>query len=1314
MPQLTGPVGPAPINSYLTTDQYEKDQAAYKAAEEQQTQKVAAQQGEVGPKTVNPLQGLIEAGGGALPQALQQAMDMMSIPGLAVEKAADAVGLKPVAESIRESKRVASDILLGSVESVIDTADLIGDVTKVGISKATGTKVKPTENPWSDRYTAAATSFGLEKPKTQIGQIASKIGQFVMVTKAAATMAPKALIQLGTKGVGLRGAIASGLVPGAVADFMLTKPGDGNFSEMVKSFVPEDNPLHNSFLFALATDKTDDVFTAKLKGTLEGGVFGSTVDGLGWLMFGRKTAQAALKAGDPETVAVAKGLEASQQAMKMADKANVKDIQKEAVRWGDVHAAELEDLLNTERKLMDQEAALKASGIPDDAPQAVALKETLADARQAQAELDERIANGYNPNDAERFLPQDAAATVKEGDPAKAIGDQHQSFGASGTKVDIKDYTSNVRGATHMMTDAQFRLQNITGSTEDLVRSVSKRFELQDAAREARDSVDNIIKAAAEDLDNFRNALGTSADNETLLSMMKQAELIDPEHTSNKLLSKKGVLVTKALVRDTAIQINEIATNAAALREAGEMPGNTIDRLTDRLVTLLELHKYSAYKAGSYLQNFKNAVGVDQLDEAGAASKFERTNQELKEWAINIKKLQRSNDPKAADELDAFIRSMLLAGGDPTLSVKFWDAARGIGFKQAATGLYQSILSGPITHLRNIFGNTYSMLERPFSTYLQGVVGQDKALRASAVSGLHGMATGLQDAWQIALTTLKTGDSVNFNHKFAIEDFETRAMLEQMDLAAKTDGEKTAVGMLYNHYHFLNNPWLSWPSRSLMAGDDFFKSLAARYRMNSKSMYEAISHSADESDVDVLFKKYMDNYSKGIDPQTGRIVDPDLLDYAERITFQNDPGSWINSVANAVDQAPLGIGKLFIPFIRTPANLMGYGLEHVPGIHKVIRSLGDTLEAAEKNGDHLLVAEIRGRQATGAMILGSMVTMGMMTDITGNLPYDAAERAAWKEEGRPPMSIRVGNKWVSYASLEPINSMLSIVADAMRLVKIGGADAASQIMRQTLYSFMAAYTDKSMLAGLSTLGQMMDPKTLSSPSGMNFLLNTVNNLTPYAGARRALSNALDPYLKETRGELDRMLVAAAPGFGTDLPSVTSWATGKKLTSVAGGIYNALSPIRIYDVNNNVVVKNLTEIKFPSNSVLKSGQNGIPLQPQSRERLAQILYQSGLPKELEKLFKDPAWQAMAKAWKGRTIPPEVMLGDKEDTPDHIKAVRKIISAYKDNALNVLFQEDPVYRSQIFQAKDERVRSSRGDFRATKSEEFLQFANAPKPN
>ena len=66
-------------------------------------------------------------------------------------------------------------------------------------------------------------------------------------------------------------------------------------------------------------------------------------------------------------------------------------------------------------------------------------------------------------------------------------------------------------------------------------------------------------------------------------------------------------------------------------------------------------------------------------------------------------------------------------------------------------------------------------------------------------------------------------------------------MIEQMKAAANTKNERIAAGILEKHYQLLNNPWLSWPSNALIAGDDFFKSLAARYRMYSKAKFEALA-----------------------------------------------------------------------------------------------------------------------------------------------------------------------------------------------------------------------------------------------------------------------------------------------------------------------------------------------------------------------------------------------------------------------------------------------------------------------------------------
>ena len=246
MSQLTGPVGLGPIEPHYYSGEYEKEQEQIKAAEQLQLQEKTKEAAT--PTSSNPIQGLLDLGGGSVGKAIKSTLDVVANPvAAASQKVGEITGNKAVVETSKEARRVSQEAVIGGLTSVVDTADLLGDVFKVGASKLTGRTVSPTEDPWSDRYTAAVTSFGLEKPKTQIGQISAKLAQFALITKAAATVAPKALLTLGTKGVGLKGAIASGIVPGAVADFMLTTANDGNLSQVVQNLVPKDNPLHDAF-----------------------------------------------------------------------------------------------------------------------------------------------------------------------------------------------------------------------------------------------------------------------------------------------------------------------------------------------------------------------------------------------------------------------------------------------------------------------------------------------------------------------------------------------------------------------------------------------------------------------------------------------------------------------------------------------------------------------------------------------------------------------------------------------------------------------------------------------------------------------------------------------------------------------------------------------------------------------------------------------------------------------------------------------------------------------------------------------------------
>ena len=1214
----------------------------------------------------------------------------------------------PASTVAAEAVRVGTGAVVGTVEDTLNTADLLGDVIKKGLTSVRGLETKPTEDPFSDRYVAAAYSFGTKKPKTEVGKMAAKLAEIIVITRQLMVRGP-GFLRLGVKGgpKNIKQALREGVIPGAIADFITTTPEDGNFSAMVNSFIPEDHPLHDSFLTALRSEEDDDPFTAKVKGSLEGGVIGSIADGFLWLSFGRKAAQRAIRNGATKEQALETGLKESQKKMKEVDAQHTKAVAEEADRFDDIYQEQFDDLTRAENDVVVKMANLQRAGVKPEDPRYKAVMSTLEDIRLHKAEIDENLSRGYNPDDLKGADQQDVAAINTPAKPQTAVEQQLKAENPDPGAPFPKEYTPLESGGAHMMTDAQYKIMAYRPEAEQLIRQYSKDMDLQAMAAKLKVPVADILRHAADKLEDFRSALKPEAPADELKQMMKDNGLLDPDSKSDKLLSKSGILVTKALIGDTAEQIHQLAKEATELRQAGAPPGNLLDRSIDRLVSLLEFHKFTAYKTGSTLEIFKRRIGMP-IDEAANRDNFELSIKEVREWSVSLKNKLRSGDPAAQAEADRLINMMVLAGGDPTNQVKFVTAAIVQGAKQATTAMYQSILSGPITHFRNAVGNSYSLVERPLSAYLRGVVTNDKSVRASALAGANSLFSGLGDAWKIAKQTYKTGTSVNFNAKFAVQDFETQAMLRQMELAATTPSEKMAVGFLRNSYRFQNNPWVSWPSRALMASDDFFKSLAARYRLYSKAKYEAIMHAVDDESVDALMDSYVKKFSQGIDPGTGRILDKDLLNYAERATFQQDPGAIVNALANFVDQLPLGSGRLFLPFIRTPGNLLGYGLEHLPGANKIIRQMDKTYIAAKKNGDRMLMAELEGRYATGLMTMGLLTTVAMFTDVTGNYPPNEDERKAWQAEGRPPMSIKIGGVWVSYASFEPINSFLSVTADIVRLTKMGGAEGASRAMQQLVYSITAGYTDKSFLAGLSDLGEIFSPKNMNDPSGFRMALNMANNYVPASGLRRAFANSVDPYMKELRGELDRMLIAAAPGYGNDLPSVTSWISGDKLHSSGGGLFNAVSPIRIQNVNDNFVAQKLSQIGYPSNELLKTGNFGVKLEPRHREQLAKILAKSGLTKRLEKIMRDPEWKKMEEAYRGRPVDVETFFNDDESNPPHIRMITREISKYRRTALNKLMQQDPSYKELVAAEKYKRQRQLRGDFSQAEIDVIKKYA------
>lgn len=144
---------------------------------------------------------------------------------------------------------------------------------------------------------------------------------FALGTMGIARMLPKIGLAAAAasrgKVVGAAGAAATGIPAGAIADFLLTKKGDGNLANMVDQLPFGSQEFKDSLKLGLAENDADNAFTARAKGATIGAIVGGAADGLSFLLLSRKATQGFLREGLPPEEAVQRGV--AESAMGLED-----------------------------------------------------------------------------------------------------------------------------------------------------------------------------------------------------------------------------------------------------------------------------------------------------------------------------------------------------------------------------------------------------------------------------------------------------------------------------------------------------------------------------------------------------------------------------------------------------------------------------------------------------------------------------------------------------------------------------------------------------------------------------------------------------------------------------------------------------------------------------------------------------------------------------------------------------------------------------------------------------------------------------------
>ncbi|MFA6046748.1 MAG: hypothetical protein WC718_17325, partial [Phycisphaerales bacterium] len=458
---------------------------------------------------------------------------------------------------------------------------------------------------------------------------------------------------------------------------------------------------------------------------------------------------------------------------------------------------------------------------------------------------------------------------------------------------------------------------------------------------------------------------------------------------ADEVTALRGVLRTKTedvLKAQQTARGNDSTENLLRLQYA----------LTEQAAIQESLHGVTA-EAGRALRAYRmpveEALGSGDLPKMEKLLRYMGGLEQAKQMAGALAKID-VDDPRA---VNAFIRATMKPGVQDYITELF----------------YNSILSGPKTHIVNGVSNAVQALldpvERSAAAGVDVVLanlpgrlgrgGQRQRYLGESARSLYGATMALPEAAKAFAYTLKNGFSPEAASKF---EFRPRAF-------------QGKLGRVINV-----------PSNLLEASDQFLYIVNQRAAMHAQAFRMAKGN--PEAVADLLA-----NPTKELLEQADKMAEYRLFrnesDTANAITRFRDMTVPIGKdTVTGKPMLALQPMRFFVPFVRTPWNLLKYGMER-----SALGFLNPELYINLYRKDPAAADQIARAGLGTAMAAG--VYLAVKDNITGAAPESAAERDRFYREGKQPYSIKVGDQWVPFSRLEPLNQTLNQLATLVNATK---------------------------------------------------------------------------------------------------------------------------------------------------------------------------------------------------------------------------------------------------------------------------------------
>jgi len=498
---------------------------------------------------------------------------------------------------------------------------------------------------------------------------------------------------------------------------------------------------------------------------------------------------------------------------------------------------------------------------------------------------------------------------------------------------------------------------------------------------------------------------------------------------------------------------------------------------------------------------------------------------------------------------------------------------------------YNSLLSGPQTHVTNMLGNTLTAIGQiPEHAIAAGIgaarraVGRgdaDRVMFSEIGARSVGMIQGAREGMAAAAKTLRTGEAADAVTK-----------LEQQTQYA-ISGVKGSV--------------IRTPTRLLSAEDEFFKGIARRMELAGMSVREAAKEGHTGAAAKARAAELLANPT---DDMLAR-----SFEYGRYLTFQNALGP-VGRHVTAITEAMPAL-KLILPFVRTPTNILKFAAERSP-LAPLMKTWRNDLRAGGAKADMAIA-----RAMVGTGVAASIFQLAQDGKITGGGPADREAKRLLQRTGWQPYSFKIGDKYVSYQRLDPYSTTIGTAADIVDLQRYMTDKQRDESAMLVGTAILHNLGNKTWLSGLSdALEALNDPDR----SLQNFTSRMAGSIAVPALVAQAARTA-DPVLREARAPLDRIR-SRVPGLSSGLYPRRD-VFGRAITTEGGLGPDIISPIWASTDKPDATVNALLEVGA---HVTAPGKKvaGRELTPAEYDQW-QVIVGDTIKPELDALVSFPGWK-----------------------------------------------------------------------------------------